>query len=205
MKTIFQIANQLTGDIWKPEYGNTLSDIENAEKRLGIKLPQTLKEFYLAAGNLPQITSSFEYFDKLNELNIEDNKLLFLTENQGTCRWAIDLSTNKVWMKAREWQEDEVDIDTFIRTIMYYNCAEAGYPYGACLEPYVFTKLKETLDNNWEKVSNYDGLYIYAYKDNLIWFFGKDGVPGQLNSIFLSCRRRDSFNQLCSLLGFVPI
>ena len=82
MKTIFQIANQLTGDIWKPEYGNTISDIENAEKRLGIKLPQTLKEFYLAAGNLPQITSSFEYFDKLSELSIEDNKLLFLTENQ---------------------------------------------------------------------------------------------------------------------------
>lgn len=205
MKTIFQIANQLTGDIWKPEYGNTISDIENAEKRLGIKLPQTLKEFYLAAGNLPQITSSFEYFDKLSELSIEDNRLLFLTENQGTCRWAIDLDTNKIWMRTREWQEDDTDIDTFIRAIMYYNCAEAGYPYGACLEPHLFPELKQTLDKGWEEVSNYDGLYIYALKDNLIWFFGKDGMPGPSNSIFLSCRRRDNFTQICSLLGFVAI
>ena len=146
-----------------------------------------------------------EYFDKLSELSIEDNRLLFLTENQGTCRWAIDLDTNKIWMRTREWQEDNTDIDTFIRAIMYYNCAEAGYPYGACLEPHLFPELKQTLDKGWEEVSNYDGLYIYALKDNLIWFFGKDGMPGPSNSIFLSCRRRDNFTQLCSSLGFVAI
>jgi hypothetical protein len=72
--------------------GYEADELDSAERRLGVRMPLALREWYALAGKRPDIWSQQDHLLAPSELQIVDNALVFCVENQAVVRWAIELS-----------------------------------------------------------------------------------------------------------------
>lgn len=101
--------------------------ILDAEERLGIRLPQAVREFYQLVGNV-QLGRSLKHWsnqDKwlsLENLEVESGFLRFRWENQHCCCWKVSVEDNSedppVWID-RGNQLDECDSSEFSRFALF--------------------------------------------------------------------------------------
>jgi hypothetical protein len=63
--------------------------IGSAESKLGVQLPQALRDYYLVAGRERRLNHSFNRFCSLDDLEIHSGKLIFLVENQAVVLWGV--------------------------------------------------------------------------------------------------------------------
>ncbi|MEU6227980.1 SMI1/KNR4 family protein [Streptomyces sp. NPDC047042] len=84
----------ITFGAWTPNCGCDDDEITAAENRLGISLPEALRDYYAAAGRHPELmgTGGHEHTFRLSaprHLSIEDGHLVFCGENQWPTRWSV--------------------------------------------------------------------------------------------------------------------
>lgn len=209
MKNIIQTAEQLLGRKLNAKDGYTSNEIKQAENTLGLAMPEVLRLFYSSVGKVDILTSSFQQFLPLNELQSDGNKIIFLTENQEVCQWATTTNDDKVWVQYNNddgWMAEPVDLLEFIKLIMYYNCAQGGFEFGGMTQyKKSYPAILEYVQKKWEKVVQYNGLIIYANQDNLIWhFYTSDKTPTD-DGIFLSCRTEELFDELSERFDFAEL
>jgi hypothetical protein len=68
--------------------GYSEEEIAEAEARLGIRLPEALREWYGFAGKRKELYKQ-NYIDSLENLSIWNGMLTVWSENQDVCRWGI--------------------------------------------------------------------------------------------------------------------
>lgn len=209
MKNIIQTAEQLLGRKLTANDGYTSEEIKQAENMLGLTMPESLKLFYSLVGKVDILTSSFQRFSPLDELQSDDDKIIFLAENQEVCLWATTIYDNTIWVKYSDdegWITEPIGLLDFIQLTMYYNCAQGGFEFSGLAEnEEVYPVILEYVQKKWDKVVQYDDLIIYAYQDNLIWYFYKDENTPIDNGIFLSCRTEDEFDKFSKLFDFTEL
>lgn len=209
MKHLIQIAEQLLGRKLTANDGYTSDEIEQAERMLGLTMPEALKLFYSAAGKVDVLASSFQRFLPLDQLQSDDDKIIFLAENQEVCFWAATMQDSTIWVKYCDdqgWVTEPIDLLGFIQLTMYYNCAQGGFEFGGMTageEDY--PAILEYIQRDWDKVVQYNGLIIYAYQDNLIWYFYKGDSTPTDDGIYLSCRTEEKFNKFSNLFDFAEL
>ncbi len=78
----------------EPKLNEGLPDeeIRQTEKRLGFKIPESLRVYYQITGNLPEINKFHNRLLNLPEIDVEDDFLVFMEENQNVVYWAIKTS-----------------------------------------------------------------------------------------------------------------
>ncbi len=95
----------------EPGDGLSMSEIEAAELKLGVKLPLALKELYGLVGNALDDLNQQNYLLPVGELRLKDDKVIFYVENQSCGDWSFQVGDSKdddppVWidgeMKAAE-------------------------------------------------------------------------------------------------------
>lgn len=192
MKNIIQTAEQLLGRKLTANDGYTTDEIKQAENMLGLTMPEALKHFYLSVGKVEVLASSFQRFLPLDELQSDGEKIIFLAENQEVCIWATTIHDTTIWVKYSDdegWITEPIGLMDFILLTMYYNCAQGGFEFSGIAEnEEAYPAILEYVQKEWNKVVQYNALIIYAYQDNLIWYFYKaDNTPTD-DGIFLSCR-----------------
>ncbi len=69
--------------------GYSAEEIDTAERRLGLKLPPALREWYQLAGHRKDVVATQNYLVIPKELEVEDGLLEFHSENQGVVRWGV--------------------------------------------------------------------------------------------------------------------
>ena len=69
--------------------GYPASELNAAEKRLGLKLPVALREWYQLAGKREDVYAAQNYLVIPDELEIEEGLLEFYCENQGVVHWGV--------------------------------------------------------------------------------------------------------------------
>lgn len=224
--SINETAEIILGRPLMEEEGVPISEIEAAEKRLQMKLPEVLKEFHLKVGALTLLTNSTERFFPLNEIKCVDNKLVFAEEHQGDGYWGININEryNKdasVYMCVEEqdgekriWFNEGVGLKEFIHSTMFYQCAQASYEYNNFLGNYSFSgaillennkdiidRLMSQLSEGWDKVVDRNNLNIYWNERRIVWFFtNQHGVPDEM--VMLSSQTEESYIELLKELGF---
>lgn len=96
--------------------------IESSEKRLKIKLPEALKEYYELAGGLP-LNKEHNQFYLPKELTVRDGWLMFREENQAVVFWGVktsDLRSSdpKVYQASNEpelrWYSEGRNLSDFV-------------------------------------------------------------------------------------------
>lgn len=225
-KTIKETAEKILGRPLKPEEGISQEEIETAEKRLRLKLPELLREFYLEVGNLTVMTNATERFYSLDQLACIDDKLVFVEEQKGNGYWGINIKEryNKdatVFYCVEEnngekriWFNEGIGLKDFVHSTMYYQCAQATYEYNHFMGNYSFTGalplekgedaikcLIEKLNKEWEKVVNRTNLVIYWRDGQMIWFFTtREGKPDEM--VMLSSQTEEGYVRMLKEFGF---
>lgn len=203
-ENIIDIATWLLGRPLTEQDGVSTAECAAAEQRLGCSVPAALRDFYLAVGRQPVITSSFQRFAEPTEWTMSEEKIVFLEENQGVCYWATD-PQSRVYqaadLKDPEWYEELFDLAEFLRVLLYYQMAQGGYPFCGMIPADEFSSPVDvqTLINDMggRQVVDTEGLRVFVIGDQtLVWYLHNDGdmfAPG----LFLSTLREEPFQRLC--------
>jgi len=69
--------------------GYPASELNAAEKRLGLKLPEALREWYQLAGQREDVFATQNFLVSPEELEVEDGLLEVYCENQGIVHWGL--------------------------------------------------------------------------------------------------------------------
>lgn len=148
-------------------------ELKNAEKKLGLIIPEALKEFYQEVGKLPQFMSAFQLFALPEQLYLKDELLVFLEENEGECYWAVNEHGNVCQCDENSCFELEFNLKSFLALMLYYQVAQgAEYSFCSNLLDQELALLYQ--EKGWQQVVNYDDLVIYQLGNYLIWFFKDD-------------------------------
>lgn len=69
--------------------GYTVEEVAAVEQDLGLRFPEALREWYLAAGRWYYGLQVQDYQLELDELDVEEGVLVFQVENQEVCVWSV--------------------------------------------------------------------------------------------------------------------
>ena len=101
--------------------------ISASERRLGFSLPISLREYYVTLGNLDAFGRAHNQIRPLQNLDIEDDHLVFGDENQDVVSWGIprlSLSDSDpiVWQRNNsppaQWYSEEKTFTAFLRSML---------------------------------------------------------------------------------------
>ncbi|MEN7549442.1 hypothetical protein AAG747_16080 [Rapidithrix thailandica] len=226
MKTDIQAtAQKLLGRPLLPEEGIPLTTIEETEKSLAVSFPETIKNFYRLVGNISLFTKGFERFVPLEQLQVQENKVVFLEENQSVMYWAFDIhqpgrvfqTTHLHAGKPIEWSEGILGTDKFLQMLMYYQCVmgdeyehqatQGGFSFFASLSIEEYRNARKAQDfiaqvnTTWECIVKADGIAIFWKKDTILsYFLNRDG---EVDGMLLACTKNEAIlEQLVEDYGF---
>ncbi len=152
--------------------------ILNAERRLGIRMPKALVDFYRSAGRAADYTSAFNRLLAPDELAIESGKLFFLEENQAVVLWGTDAGASPtddppVFQATNAeplvWERVNSRCSVFLLVMIHREAAFGGAMANAATAA-VDGNLVETLDLDWSFVGEVNGLRAYNRRGSAICF-----------------------------------
>ena len=168
-----------------------------------LNLPYALREYYRLLGNLTTINKAHNELLHLNDIYIEDNKLIFMLENQGVCYWGIDLKDLAMEdppiyegftvseSDLLEWRIHSSKCPDFLVAMFYWQAALGGLSYGgiADLDLAAFKKI--------------DSEYNFIIEDGGVKIYDRSGVSicvcsGFQNNLelFVGCNNKNSFLEI---------
>lgn len=114
-------------------------DIAAWEARRGMRLPGPLRAYLLEVGNMA-FNRAFNHLYGLDELCIEDGKLIFMEENQNVVQWAVDLADTSddplVFQRAsgegdETWYPEDEACQDFLALMIYWQTVNGGFDFFA--------------------------------------------------------------------------
>lgn len=107
------------GREWKPADGTPITRLTACERRLGRPLPESLRALYLTLGENAALLQAHHRLLSPEQLEVDDEHLVFMEENQSVVSWGIPLAslrdpTPTVWQRNNtppvEWFSEEKDL-----------------------------------------------------------------------------------------------
>jgi len=140
-----------------PGDGVAEAEIAAAEARLGLKLPTILREFYALVGGREDINASADRLLPLDELEMEDQVLVFYEENQSVILWGLDLRSNHPdppvlhaeHRSPLEWEPEHSHLSEFLTAMLFWQAVNGGMAYGGLGTASSESMIKAT---DWEAV-----------------------------------------------------
>jgi hypothetical protein len=129
-------------------------DIAAWEKKSGVDLPEGLREYLLAVGNMA-FNRAYNKLYTLDELRIEGDKLIFMEEIENVVQWAIDIGDLSddplVFQRASGegdelWYPEEEACTSFLTLMIYWQTVNGGFEFfalGDAREPVIGKIAKE--------------------------------------------------------------
>jgi hypothetical protein len=134
---------------WQPGDGYDEATLQAAEERLGVRLPRTLRQFYLAWGRRADLTQRVHPLLPPDELEIRDDALEFWAENQAVVLWGIrcerleeaDPPVVVAWnlKEGLEWTPSHAHLSTFLDDMTSHHAfCPGGAIHGGWIRLYGF-------------------------------------------------------------------
>lgn len=131
---------------WQPGDGYDEAEIEAAETRLGLRLPATLRHFYLAWGKRRDITQMYNALLAPDELLVRAGALTVCAENQASWLWAIQreileqanppvvVGNPNGWIEMIKsghiWMQSHTHLSAFLDDFTYRHAFSGGAMHG---------------------------------------------------------------------------
>lgn len=175
---LYRQAFETLGRCLKFEDGVPEEEILAVERRLGLRMPKALADYYRSAGMADDYNSIFERLLSPGELSVESGKLLFMEENQAVVLWGTDAgveptddppayqATNA---EPLLWENVNDRCSVFLLVMLHWAGAFAGAMSNAGTAA-VDGNLVEVLDRNWSFVGEVNGLRAYNRPGEAICF-----------------------------------
>ncbi len=136
---------------WQPGDGYDEATIQAAEERLGIRLPATLRNFYLAWGKRRDLTEQVDYLLHPDQLEMREDTFLFAAENQavwygGVPCEALEEADPPVvvgnpdeWLEVMKsgmiWRQSHAHLSGFLDDLTYLHAFCGGAIHGGYTQP----------------------------------------------------------------------
>jgi hypothetical protein len=179
----------LVSALFGSERAGLCSDVEldEAEERLAVQLPSTLRNFYRDVGYLGPSGQAHESLLAPNQFQLRKGSLVFCVENQGVNLWGIlvaDLAFDDPPVvrayneETLEWERDHDRLSDFLITFTYWQAVNGGLPnvaiklnasasaFGVVEERWPEIKLGP---NNWR-------VRFFRSNDGIISLVGEDQI-----------------------------
>ena len=156
--TDFQEIRKLF-DVWDNSFGVSEAEILEYEQRLGKRLPETLRQYYLQLGRNEQINQSQDHLVLPQELEIwEEGFLVFYYENQAIWKVGIKVSdfgfeNPPVYLSPdinADWEFKGDKLSDFLVFMAYYQ-ALCGFPFNA-IGTFKKDEKVNFIRNDWKEV-----------------------------------------------------
>jgi len=170
MQSIYRTIVEELGYEWNENCGVPGSDIGEWEARTGVSLPEPLREYLLEVGNMA-FNSAHNRLYALDDLSIEDGKLVFMEENQDVVQWAIDTADMSedplVFQRASGeadelWYPEELECTDFLKLMIYWQTVNGGFEFFALGD--ASDKVVGKIAKEWERKAVGSGVTCYARK-----------------------------------------
>ena len=158
--------------------GNADSRIEAGERRLGVRLPQALREYYRVAGRERRFNRIFDRLYAPHEWFVDAGKLVFLEENQAVVLWATTASREPgddppayqgVNGEPIEWYVEHEHVSVFLVVMLLWHGAFGG-AMRCCGTAVVLPELVGTLDRDRPFVGEVNRMRAYGRPGQAICF-----------------------------------
>jgi len=166
---LYRRAFETLGRSLNPEDGVAEEALLEVERRLGLRLPRALADYYRLAGNARDYTSVFNWLVPLGELTMESGKLVFLVENQAVVLWGTEATVEPLddppsYQATNEdplvWECVSERCSVFLLVMLHWEAAYAGaMPHANTAV--VDRGLVDLLDRDWSFVGEVEGLRAY--------------------------------------------
>ena len=165
----------------RSEDGCASADIEAAERRLGIKIPVSLKEYYLLSGREKRINQFHNRLLPPEKWFTDSSHLVFMEENQWVVYWGISpvqepktdtgvFQGFKLRDKGIDWHAEHDSCFTFLNVMAIWHASFGGAVANTAVG-YVQEELaRSTLDEGWELVGEVNAMRAYKQVGRAICF-----------------------------------
>lgn len=162
----------------RPRDGRAESRIAAAEKRLGIRLPTSLREYYLIAGAAHRFNDRYNRLLPPHEWTIDDGYLVFMSEHQEVVLWAVRPTAKATadppaYLGANGeqivWHVEHEKCSVFLDVMIHWHGATCGAMSFADTAK-VDADLVKKLDREWRFVGEVNGMRAYNRPGQAVCF-----------------------------------
>ena len=190
--------------------GYSENEIVEVEKKLKIKFPKTLKEYYHILGKNKVVNESFNRLLKINGkigFTNYNNYLVFYEENQGVVYWAIskeEMENNNPKVhgnydpnnKLDDWFIDSETMEGFLLSMAYWNGVLGGLKYNTnySKDNKIKSSIIKKIENGWNEIK--------GITNQQLRFFENDGreiialttdLKNNVNGIYIGTNNKETF------------
>jgi hypothetical protein len=164
------------------------------EKRLGVKIPNALREYYLVAGRERRFNTCHNRLLPPERLFIDHKKLVFMEENQTVVWWGVSMRNlnsldSSVFQGVNEdpiaWYLEHKKCSTFLKVMLHYQAVSGGFPFiGSASSPdNVHEMLKR---DSWTYVGELNQLWAFNRQNQVVCVTPGSGLPFEPAMILLA-------------------
>ena len=168
-----------------------------AENRLGGRLPEALRAFYLTVGASPRVTSAHNELTAPAGLEVEEGSVRFCDGHQSVCDWWVRLDSGDdphVEHRMNGCNYDAGACSAFLRYFLNMQALMGGLNHGGSRDE--DDAVLGTVRAEWEHVCEQEGLAIWQKNGMLI------GFPEGSGLLFCAARTEEDRVWLESHFGF---
>lgn len=210
-----QVAKDILGRTIEEHEGIDASVIQKKADTINITLPTTLFDFYATLGNNALFVDGFQHFAQIEELVVNDNKLIFIQENQAVVYWAVDLEDGQTIYQTTDhnfegivnWFKEDFTLNEFLEMLLYFQCVmsddgyheqvSSGFEFFASLDIELYRLNLKTqhfvasLEEKSKCTIKGRGYSILWNPATIVMYF--TDAEGQANEMILCCSKDKAF------------
>lgn len=175
--------------------------LSEAERRLGVRLPQALRAFYLTAGRFDRFNRAQDRLMPPEDWSTDGGKLIFLEENQAVVFWAVEASATPdddppVFRAANtpdvpfEWEVEHDRCSEFLTVHLHWQAVCGGFEHTGMAE--ISHEAAEGLLIGWPRIGRVGELTAYGREGRAACVVGGDD-PSQ---VYVGGRTQEEFEAI---------
>lgn len=160
-----------------------LKAIKDAEQRLGIKVPQALRDYYLVAGREKRFNKSCNRLLAPRDWSVDKQRLLFMEENQSVLWWGVsirnpDTQDPRISQGQNDdpitWYPEHPQCSVFLAVMLHYQAVNNGYRFCSSASTpddldYQFKK------QGWTFYGTLNSMQAYSRQNQVVCLMPSDG------------------------------
>jgi hypothetical protein len=161
-------------------------ELSDQEKRLGVRIPTALREYYLVAGRERRFSVCHNRLLAPKNWSIDKKKLIFMEENQAVVWWAVATGSLRsgdpsVFQGVNDepitWVREHRKCSVFVAVMLHYQAVSGGFRYfGSASSP---EKVHEILKKDWRYVGELNQLWAFNRQNQVVCVTPGGGLPFQ--------------------------
>ncbi|MBK8271282.1 MAG: hypothetical protein IPK83_24370 [Planctomycetes bacterium] len=152
--------------------------IKAAEKKLGVRFPSVLLDYYRVAGNETSFNHCFQRLLSPKECFVDQGRLVFMEENQEVVYWGVPASAKLqddppvelgVNGDTVEWYPEADRCSLFLHVMLCYQGAFGGAMQN-CATAKVKASFERSLDSSWRLVGEVNKMRAFVRQGQAMCF-----------------------------------